>query len=169
MGKVVVVYTGESGIIKTYAEWIADELKIACLELDNYRLNPADTVIYGGWIFGGTIVDLSYLKDKIKDLIVFAVGSSPLSDAVKERISDKNNLGDLPFFYMEGDIRFDHLRSLKNMAYEYSRVEAEKKHDKSIIEACLREINCTKENDSDRQQIYALVNYIKRHYGCNIN
>ena len=169
MGKMVVVYTSETGFTKTYANWIAGELNVECVELSDYVINKNDIVIYGGWIYGGTIVDLYKVADKVKELIVFAVGSLPYNEEVVEDIIYKNNLDDIPFFYMESGIRFERLNSLKQMALEFERVNAEIKadEDKTIIDEYVSDLVCDSFDNSDKQYIYALVDYVKEKYGCN--
>lgn len=166
MGKMIVVYTSETGFTKTYAEWIAEELNIECVELADYQLNKEDTVIYGGWIYGGNIVDLYKVIDKVKELIVFAVGSLPHNEEVVEDIVYKNGLEDIPFFYMESGIRFEKLNSLKQMALEYERTEAEIKDDseKTAVDEYVSDLVGESFDNSDKKYIYALVKYVKENY-----
>ena len=170
MGKMVVVYTSETGFTQRYAKWIADELAVECHELSEYEINAEDTVIYGGWIYGGNIVDLYKVVGKVKELVVFAVGSLPYNEEDVEDIIYKNNLDYVPFFYMESGIRFEKLNSLKQMALEYERTEAEIKDDdeKTIIDEYVSDLVGDSFDNSDKQYIYDLVNYVKENYACNI-
>lgn len=79
MDNIVVVYQSKYGSTKKYAQWIAEEL--SCELFDRKSITVADleqynTVIYGGWLYGGIasgirLVTKSFDKFSNKNVILF--------------------------------------------------------------------------------------------------
>lgn len=86
--KTAVIYKSKYGATKTYAQWIAEDLKADLLEAD--KVKPADlqkyqTIVYGGGIYAGGISGVSLIVKnfeaiKDKSLFLFTVGASNPED-----------------------------------------------------------------------------------------
>ena len=102
---ILVTYKSKTGFTKKYAEWISEELSCevkAVNEVKAEDMSAYDLIIHGGWIMGGMINGLDNVRNmKPKKLVVFGVGFSKKGEN-DESIIETNNLGDTPFFYMEG-------------------------------------------------------------------
>lgn len=105
MMNVLVTYESKTGFTEKYANWIGEALfcevkplaKVTRDEVQQYEL-----IIYGGWIMGGHVSGLDKLrKMQPKDLMVYGVGLTPRKD-VNPNTAQINNLGDIPFYYLEG-------------------------------------------------------------------
>ncbi len=107
----IVVYKSSTGFTAQYARWIAQSLHCEAKPLnqvDKSALSRYDTVIYGGWLMGGSISGLQKLQKLCpKPAAVFAVGAAPETASETERYRKQNKLEDIPFFYMQGGIRYE--------------------------------------------------------------
>jgi|LAHS01.1.fsa_nt_gb menaquinone-dependent protoporphyrinogen IX oxidase len=82
--KTLILYTSKTGNTKTYAEDIAKQVNADVAPLKGFRLKKMadyDTIVFGGWVEGGTIKGLDkflaeYPKIEKKNVIVFSVGMS---------------------------------------------------------------------------------------------
>lgn len=115
--KTIVVYQSANGSTKKYAEWIGQELKADIAELKsvgNKDLSGYDQVIFGGWIFGGHISGFNkFRKKEVKQLKVFAVGLSPRTEKYIDTFREVNQLGDTPFFYFPGAMKYSSQNFIK--------------------------------------------------------
>lgn len=131
----LVVYESGTGFTAKYADWIAAKLNTTAKNLKKVtknELEEADLVIFGGWIMGNNISGLNKIKTMhVKNLIVFAVGASKKSDNVVNTIVNQNNLGDTPFYYMEGGFKFEELGFIKKMMINMVKKSIEKKENKT--------------------------------------
>jgi menaquinone-dependent protoporphyrinogen IX oxidase len=87
--KTLILYTSKTGNTKAYAEDIAKQVGGDVAPLAHFRmkkLQDYDTVVYGGWVQGGTIKGLDkflaeYKSIEKKNVLIFSVGMSiPTSD-----------------------------------------------------------------------------------------
>lgn len=131
----LVVYESGTGFTAKYADWIAAKLSTSAKNIKRVtknELEEADLVIFGGWIMGNNISGLNKIKSmNCKKLIVFAVGSSKNSDKLVDTIINQNNLGDTPFYYMEGGIKFEKLGFIKKMMLNMVKKSISKKENKT--------------------------------------
>jgi menaquinone-dependent protoporphyrinogen IX oxidase len=80
--KTLILYTSKTGNTKTYAEDIAKQVNGDVAPLKGFRVKKMqdyDTIVFGGWVEGGTIKGLDkflsfYPKISKKNVIVFSVG-----------------------------------------------------------------------------------------------
>ena len=109
MKQIVVVYRSKYGSTKKYAEWIARELGATLCtqkEASLKSLLQYDVIIYGGGLYAGGIAGFPKIKKHFpgftgKNLVLFAVGSSPASDEVVNEVKKHNlttTMQNIPLF-----------------------------------------------------------------------
>lgn len=161
----LVVYKSSTGFTKQYAQWIAEELNckaITIKELTDQGVTEKDTVIFGGWIMGNTIVGYDKIKElNIQNLILFAVGASLKGRETTEEIVAVNNLGDISFFYMPGGIRFDKLNFFVKIMLKLIKKSIAQKEEKTERDVYMERVICSNFDISDRKNIEELTEYIK--------
>ncbi len=118
--KPVVVYRSKTGFTKNYAQWIAEELKCDLLEGEKTSVKDLmkyDTIIYGAGLYacgisGIKLITNHYEALKDKELLVFAVGASPVRPETTEFLRVSNFTGEqlerIHFYYLRGG--FDYFR-----------------------------------------------------------
>jgi menaquinone-dependent protoporphyrinogen IX oxidase len=88
--KTLILFTSKTGNTKAYAEDIGRQVSATVAPLKGFRAKKMldyDTIVFGGWVQGGTIKGLdkflsNYKSIEKKNVIVFSVGMSiPSSDA----------------------------------------------------------------------------------------
>ncbi|MBE5961916.1 MAG: hypothetical protein E7256_11160 [Lachnospiraceae bacterium] len=166
--KQIVIYQSSTGFTKQYAEWIGTALGCEVVDIKNGNsLNIAeyDCVIYGGWIMGNMIMGLDKIRKRNpKNLIVYAVGSTPNGETLREAIRTQNHLEQIPFYYMEGGFHFDKLNFLVRMMLKKMKKSVAKKADKTEQDIYMEKTLGTSFDHSDRKFIVPLVEYVKA--GC---
>ena len=159
----IVIYQSSTGFTERYAKWIAEELKcraVSIKEMTESDLTGSDTVIFGGWIMGNGIMGYDKIKDKgIRRLVVFAVGSSEDSEETRRVIIAVNQLGDTPFFYLPGGMRFDKLNFFVRLMLKQMKKSIAKKTEKSEQDRYMERVLCTNFDISDRMYIKELVEF----------
>jgi|SRR5574344_253898 menaquinone-dependent protoporphyrinogen IX oxidase len=98
--KTLILYTSKTGNTKAYAEDIAKQVNADVAPLKGFRpkkMLDYDTIVFGGWIQGGTIQGLdkflqSYSKIEKKNVIIFSVGMSVPSPDGRSLIIEQNLL-----------------------------------------------------------------------------
>lgn len=163
--KRVVVYQSSTGFTKQYAEWIAQELgceAVSLKALPSGMADEQDCVIFGGWIMGNMIMGLDKIRRRnTKQLVVFAVGSSREEEDIKDTLISQNNLGDTPFFYMEGGFRFEKLNFIYKKILKTIKKSLVKKENKTEREKFMEQILCTSFDRSDKKYIAPLISYVR--------
>lgn len=160
----IVVYTSSTGFTKKYANWIAEALRCEAKsfkDVSKDEIQEADTVIYGGWIMGNTIVGLDKARKLCSDkLVVFAVGSSPAGEEIIEAIKKQNNIGEMPCFYMEGGFAFDKLGFMKKMMLNMVKKAVTKKENKTEQDLFMEKALGNSFDHSNKKYIQPLVNKV---------
>lgn len=163
--KRVVVYQSSTGFTKQYAEWIAQELSCEAMPLKAVPSGMADEqdcIIFGGWVMGNMIMGLDKIrKSNAKKLVVFAVGSSREEEDIKDALISQNNLGDKPFFYMEGGFRFEKLNFIYKTILKTIKKSLMKKENKTEREKSMEQMLCTSFDHSDKKYIAPLISYVR--------
>lgn len=163
--KTVVIYQSSTGFTKQYAQWIASDLECDAIDskkLSENDLGQYDCIIYGGWIMGNMIVGLKKIMNRNpKQLVVFAVGSTQDSEEIRNAIREQNQLGETPFFYMEGGFRFDKLNFLTQTMLKMMKKSIAKKTDKTEQDIYMEKILGTSFDHSDVRYTVGLVDYVK--------
>ncbi|MDD3204542.1 MAG: flavodoxin domain-containing protein [Lachnospiraceae bacterium] len=161
--KTIVVYQSTTGFTEQYAKWIAEECNCETRNIKKISgndLSQYDRVIYGGWIMGNLIIGLDkIMKMNPKELVVFAVGSSPASEEIKDIIKEQNHLESLPFFYFEGGFRFEKLSFPIRMMLKAIKKSVAKKKEKTEQDEFMVEALGTSFDHSDRKFIEPLVSF----------
>lgn len=117
MGKIAVVYKSKYGSTERYARWIAEETGADLFktsETSAAKLAKYDVLVFGGGLYEVNILGISLLKNnygklKDKNIAVFSVGASPLSQKALSAVMDKNFSKE-----MRQNIRLFHLRGALN-------------------------------------------------------
>lgn len=108
--RTAVVYTGNTGFTEKYANWVANQLKCDLFRLED--VSPEDLkqyplIVFGGWVKGGLVQGLDELRGKVRGkYIVFAVGALPKKEVNVAKLQEKNDLEEVPTFYLEGGLRW---------------------------------------------------------------
>lgn len=162
----IVIYQSSTGFTKQYAQWIAEELNcraVSIKEMTEGDLAGSDTVIFGGWIMGNSIVGYDKIKDKgIRKLVVFAVGASLDSEETRRAITEENQLGGTPFFYLPGGMRSDKLNFFVRFMLKQLKKSIAKKAEKSEQDRYMERVLCTNFDISDRKYIKELAAFVER-------
>jgi menaquinone-dependent protoporphyrinogen IX oxidase len=98
--KTLILYTSKTGNTKVYAEDIAKKVQADVAPLRGYKAKKMaayDTVVFGGWVEGGTIKGLdkflsNYSLIEKKNVIVFSVGMSVPSPDGRALLIEQNLL-----------------------------------------------------------------------------
>ncbi len=122
--KTLVLYKSKTGNTKAYAEDIAKKIGGDVAPLKNFKkqnLENYDTIVFGGWVLGGTIQGLNkflqrYDEIKSKNIIVFAVGLSVPSQDGRTILIEQNLLDmyHIRFYQLRGS--FD----MKKLHFPYN-------------------------------------------------
>lgn len=112
--KAVVVYKSKTGFAKQYAEWIAEELSADLFEASAItvdKLDPYDTVVYGGGLYAVGINGLRLITRNLgrlagKKIAIFATGAAPgrleeISSVLASNFTPEQRAR-IHFFYLRG-------------------------------------------------------------------
>lgn len=160
--KIIVVYESGTGFTEQYAKWISIALGGTCKPLKNIsktELEGYDRVIFGGWIMGNGIVGFEKVRNLVQPFAVFAVGSTPAYEEVVSAVKERNNLGDIPMFYMEGGFHFEKLGFIKRTILKTLKKGVSKKENRTRMEDFMAENLGTSFDHSSEQQCTPLVEY----------
>jgi menaquinone-dependent protoporphyrinogen IX oxidase len=125
--KIAVVYQSKSGFTKSYAQWLAEELHCDLLEGKKIKVSDLqgyDTIIYGGGLYainvgGVKLITKNYELLKDKNIIVFAVGSSPVREESTQKIRKENipaeQFDKIKFFYLRGGFDYSKLSPINKI------------------------------------------------------
>ena len=143
----IVIYNGDTGFTKQYAEWISGELGCSCISAARAKeqnLKSYDSVIYGGSLFANMIKGWDkFSKEGLPDPVLFAVGFSDDSPQLRTQIKEQNHLSSLPLFYMKGGLRLEQLGFIKRAMIK--KITGQK-----------QSIDC-----SDKKYIDELIDYVR--------
>lgn len=161
MSKYLVVYQSSTGFTKRYAQWIAEELHADVTELKKIKdvsLENYDTIIYGGWIMGNTIVGLDKVRAlSAENLTLFATGATQASPEIEQTIREVNKLEKIPFFYMPGGMQFDRLNVFARFMLKTIKKSIAKKENKSEQDKYMEKVLGTSFDISDKKYIRPLI------------
>lgn len=115
----IVIYCSETGFTAKYALWIAEKLEcpfITIKEAHVGALQHYETLIFGGWILGGQIQGLDFLKknfDKFEgqNVAVFCTGSGKKQDLKKLREDNFTPaMANVPLYAYKGGLNYDKMK-----------------------------------------------------------
>ena len=140
--KTVVLYQSKTGYTKKYAVALAERLNCTLLEGSKVSvkdLSGYDTIFVGGGIYAGGIngaklLTGNYEQLKNKQLILFAVGSSP----VKEEVIDQLRKQNIPA-EQQSRIKLYYLRG----GFDYSKLSGFYKFMMSLMKKQLHKLEAT--------------------------
>jgi menaquinone-dependent protoporphyrinogen IX oxidase len=133
--KTVVVYRSGSGFTKKYAAWLAQELKCDLRFGEETRgsdLLNYETIIYGAGLYavgirGLKLITRNYELLKDKNLIVFAVGASPVREETAKQVRDANIPAEMRdkihFFYLRGGFDYSKLSPMLKLLMQLKRLQ----------------------------------------------
>lgn len=166
--KSIVIYKSSTGFTKTYAKWIAEALSCEALPLENAKsvdLNKYDAVIFGGWIFAGTIQGLKGIKEKLTSYngkkAVFATGAtppeSPEASAALSTCFTEEERKTIGTFYMQGGLDYTQMGAVHKamMKMMSSMMKKQKGIDSVEYKTVSQSFNGT-----SKESIAPLVHYI---------
>ena len=171
--QIVVIYESTTGFTKQYANWIAEELECAVLELRGIsakKLSEYETVIFGGWFHAGSVKGLKKIKEllresTVKQLIVFATGAIPKEAAELIENAWKNNftleeMRQIPHFYMQGGLRYEKMTFGDKLMMKMFAAMMKNKKDKTESEKVMEQALGSSYDNSSRAYIEPLVSYV---------
>ena len=173
--KPIVIYKSKYGSTKAYAQWISEELDCAFVDAKNVRpdeLLGYDTIIYGGGLYAETINGISLITknlDKLsgRKIAVYTTGITPLEckEYYEEEIIKKNfkpeMLSKIKVFNFLGKMKMSELSFVHKTAIKALKKMISAKENPSDMEKLLIEL-CDADGDfSDKEQIKALIEYVK--------
>lgn len=154
--KTAVVYATKNGSTKRYAEWIARDCGAKLIALEEAvidELTEYDTLVYGGAVYAGNIMGISFIKDnrdllKNVRLVVYAVGLTQPGDEVAfAQVIDRNFTEEerkgIRFFHFPGELDY------KKMNFAQ----------KSIMRVLKRSIQKKPENARSQMEAHILDTY----------
>ncbi len=162
----IVVYQTQTGFTEQYANWIAKALSCPAIPLNKVTvaaLAPYDTVIYGGWLRAGSIVNFSKIHALTPNVAaVFAVGASPYTPTIIDETQEHNRIDTLPLFYMQGGICFEKLGFFYRTVLRLAVNHLQRKDRKANPDAPQNPTPLTGTFDaSTTEQIQPLIDYLQ--------
>ncbi len=98
-----IVYTSATGITRRYAQMLGQRSGLPVHDLQGDVLPVQGTrVLYLGWMFDGGVKGLAKARKKWDVQAVCAVGMAPVEMAQDAGIREREQLGDIPLFYLRG-------------------------------------------------------------------
>lgn len=173
--QILVVYKSVTGFTKQYADWIAEELDCAALELKDVSaktMSGYDTVIFGGRFHAGLVDGLKkakglFAESTAGELVVFATGAS-LNNA-EDMIAEawKNNftpdeLERVPHFYMQSGLRYEKMPFGDKLMMKVFAAMVKRRKDKSEYEKAMEKALGNSYDLSSREYIGPLVSYVTK-------
>lgn len=173
MMKTIVIYNSQTGFTKRYADWIAEEVNVECVELKKAKkmdFSEFDTIIFGSWMMAESINKFKWYKKNVskwqdKKLAVFCVGASPAEnpdlDKMLSKYTNDETLSGVEFFYCAGGLDYEKMpvvhRAMMKMFVKMLN------SNKNKTEADLRQIEMISKSfdNSDKKYIEPIVEYIK--------
>ena len=163
--KKIVIYESTTGFTRKYAEWIGKELQAEVKnvqEAEKINLQEYDLVVFGGWIMGGRISGLDKVKrHNPKKLVVFATGASRDTEETRKQVKETNGLGDIPFFYLPGGMKYSELGFLKKSMLKMVKKSIAKKENKTEADRYMEKVICTDFDMTDQKYIKPLLEACK--------
>lgn len=89
----VVIYKSKYGATKQYAQWLAHDLKVPCIDIEmvsDQLLNDCDYIVMGSSVYYGNLLLRSFFENnlkilRLKEVFIFIVCATPESDEREQR------------------------------------------------------------------------------------
>lgn len=179
-GKTAVVYCGQYGSTRRYAEWIAKRCSGVLLPLEQVSIDDLKifkTVIYGGAVYAGKIMGISFIKGNLDffrkiRLVIYTVGlTQPGDEAAFAQVLDRNftpeERAGIRFFHFPGALDYSKMNGVQRLMMRVLKKSIEKKSkashsqfEESIVQSFGGKVDFT-----DESYIDPLVAYICAGYG----
>jgi flavodoxin len=171
--KTVVVYRSISGFTKRYAGWIAEDLKGDLIDARKVKFETLlgyDLIVFGGSLHATGINGISLIKDnleelRVKNVIVFMVGASPVRKGLLEEVRNANftplQQKGIAFFYLRGGFDFSKLDVTNKVLMTLLRVRLSFKSErtpdeKGMLASYDKPLDCTR-----RENVAELVAFAR--------
>lgn len=170
--KIVVIYRSKSGFTKEYADWITEELKCDQFEASNIKLSDLsgyDVIIYGGGIYaaginGVKLITKNYEALKTKQLIVFAVGSTPVRDETTQELCKMNipaqQQDHIQFFYLRGGFDYSKLSPFNKFLMSLLKIKLKRVKNPNADERGLLNCYTNPQNFAKKSKIQPIIDAI---------
>lgn len=172
--KTIIIYNSQTGFTKQYAQWLAEEMDGECIswkEAKKKDFASYDTIIFGSWFMGGSLVNLNWFKEKMsqwsdKKLVVYGVGASPIEnpeieEALGKLFTEEENKK-VSVFYCPGGLCYEKMNAGSKLMMKMFVKMMQKKKDKTEKEETMAEILGKSYDISDKKYIEP----IKSHIAC---
>lgn len=106
----IIIYNSKTGFALKYAKWLGEDLNIevkSLKEIKKVNLKDYDQVIFSTSIFANMLRGYKKLSKKTNNIIVLAVGYTPMDGDYAEQLKAQNNVKEL--FYVRGGINYEKL------------------------------------------------------------
>jgi len=161
--KTIVIYKSKSGYTKTYAEWIAEELKCDLAENINVsieKLQVYHTIIYGGGLYaiginGISLITRNFEAIKNKNIIVWATGSCP------GRADEIEGVWKMKLFYLRGGFDYKRLSKGDKLLMSMLKMRLKSKKERSEDEEGLLKAYDIPEYHCFKDNIRQIVAYVR--------
>ena len=172
--KVIVVYKSKSGYTKTYAEWIAEELKCDLRQADEISvddLKQYDVIIYGGGLYAVGINGISLIKKNYsllhnKKIVVWATGSSPGRENQQQEVWNHNfpetQFSSIKKFYLRGGFDYTKLNTGDKILMSMLKIRLKSKRMKNEDEQGMLAAYDIPEYHCNKENIHSLVEYVRK-------
>ncbi|MDQ2087897.1 flavodoxin domain-containing protein [Herbivorax sp. ANBcel31] len=175
MKPILLIYRTKTGFTKKYAEWISKEVTCKTIPLEKIKdedINSYNIIIYGAGMHAGRIQGLNKFKKNVlnladKKIIVFATGGTPCIEKVVTKIK-KDNFTDEEleninkFYYFQSGVNYERMGMVdKAIMKTYSKI-LDLKNNKSKIEEGTRNAISKSYDNSSREYIKPMVDYINQ-------
>lgn len=171
--KTIVIYKSKSGYTKTYAEWIAEELKCDLAENINVsieKLQDYHTIIYGGGLYaiginGISLITRNFEAIKNKNIIVWATGSCPGRadeiEGVWKQNFTKEQRDKMKLFYLRGGFDYKRLSKGDKLLMSMLKMRLKSKKERSEDEEGLLKAYDIPEYHCFKDNIRQIVAYVR--------
>lgn len=171
MKNALITYSSKTGFTRRYAEWLAEELHLPLLPVEQATAETwqaNDSIIHGGGVYAGVVRGLERVKRGIADkpgkrLVVFAVGATPATEEYRQTIWKDNFSSEerrsIPLFYLSGGMDFARLtlpdKLLISLFYGLLALKPGKKPNGMPAKRASYDL-------SDRANLQPLIAYLKK-------
>ena len=175
MEKGIIIYKTRYGATKKYVDWLIEQTKYDCIELEKAKINNIDgydTIVLCGSIYTSNISGISFIRKnynilKNKKLAILGVGASLDNKENFENLKNynlKGDLKDIPLFYARGAIDEENMsfkdRLLCKMLRKIISNQDPKTYDS--ITKVIATIDGNKCDWTDKKYLKKLLEYINK-------
>jgi len=171
----IVIYKSKYGSTRSYAEWIAEELRCAAVDAKGVKIEDLmqyDSIIYGGGLYAEVISGVSLITKNMnklegKKIAVYSTGITPLDcrEYYDKYVIEKNfkpdMLNKIKIFNFLGKMVLEELTPPHRAAIKMLKKIMGGKENPTEMEKMLIELCDASGDFTDKAAISELVDYIK--------